>query len=352
MRFSLNWRFLIVVAVLLGGGLAALHFVHRAQLRNLPAAYLRQADAARDAQEVEKERAFLERYLLARPDDLDAKERLIRLHAKSARGKQRQNAYLAIDDLLRRDPTRHDLRRFAIDYAIGLRATKEADEHIAVLLEKFPTDGEARLNRGFCRELERKFEAAAIEYQKAYTAKPDLLAAYTRRAFVLRERQSKPEEADKTIGAMIEKNPANPTAHLAAAEYWRQGRDLEKARAAVAEARKLAPDDLNVILSTVQDLQRAALAARTDRKPTDAEARFAEARAELDRAAKLHPKAVEVYLSKARVEATARGPAEAVVALAAGLASLPNDPTLLAESAEYQIAAGDAKAATATLDQL
>ena len=352
MRFSLNWRFLIVVAVLIGGGLAALHFVHRAQLKNLPAAYLRQADAARDAQQADKELAFLQRYLLSRPDDLDAKERQVRLVAKAARGKQMQNAYLAIDDLLTRDPNRDDLRRFAIEYAIRMRALKEADGHIQFLLDKGKnSDAEALLNRGVIRELERKWEAADW-YQEAYKAKPDLLAAYPRRAFVLRERLSKPDEADKTIGEMTEKNATNPTAHLLAAEYWRQGRNPDKARAAVAEARKLAPDDLNVMLSTAQEQRQAAAAARNEGKTADAEARFAEARAELDRAAKLHPKAVEVHLARAQVEAAARGPAEAVKALAAGLESLPNDPVLLAESAEYQIAAGDAKAATATLDRL
>ncbi|MEO2090799.1 MAG: tetratricopeptide repeat protein, partial [Gemmataceae bacterium] len=208
------------------------------------------------------------------------------------------------------------------------------------------------LSRGVIRELERNFPKAAEWYQKAYEAKPDLLAAYPRRAFVLRERQSKPEDADKTIGLMTANNATNPTAHLLAAEYWRQGRNQEKARAAAAEARKLAPDDLNVILSTAQDLRQAAITARNENKKADAEARFAEARAELDRAAKLHPKAVEVHLARAQLEAVARGPAEALNALTAGLAALPDDPTLLAESAEYQIAAGDAKAATATLDQL
>jgi hypothetical protein len=171
MRFSLNWRFLIVVAVLLGGGLAALHFVHRAQLKNLPAAYLRQADAARDAQQTDKELAFLQRYLLSRPDDLDAKERQVRLVAKTARGrlKPMQNAYLAIDDLLQRDPNRDDLRRYAIQYAIDMRALKEADGHITFLLPKpqadgsvvyTSKDGEALLSRGMIRERERNFPEA------------------------------------------------------------------------------------------------------------------------------------------------------------------------------------------------
>ncbi len=356
MRFSLNWRFLIVVAVLLGGGLAALHFVHRAQLKSLPAAYLRQADAARDAQNGEDESKYLQRYLLARPDDLDAKERWVRLYANTARGrlKPMQTAYLAIDDLLRRDPGRDDLRRFAIDYAIEMRATKEADEHITFLLKKNDQDGELLLRQGMCRDIERKYDDATKQYQAAYRAKPDLIRAYTLRAFVLREKhpQLQPVEANKVIELMTANNPANPSAHLAAAVYWRKYDKPDLARAAVAEARKLAPDDLRVITRTVEDLLQDARTARTDGKPAEAEARFAEARAELDRAAKLHPKAVDIHLTRARVEATARGPAEAVKALAAGLAALPDDTTLLGESADYQIKAKDADAATATLDQL
>src|SRR4051794_12655320 len=116
MRLRLKWWFIAKVALVVVVAAVAVHLVHQRQVRQQTGAFLHQADLARDAGNPEAEARHLKRYLLARPDDLDARERLGRVLVGNAKGgKQLLDAYLILDDLLRRDPGRADLRRFVID---------------------------------------------------------------------------------------------------------------------------------------------------------------------------------------------------------------------------------------------
>ena len=153
MRFVIKWRFLLKLAVLLLIGGIALHFTHRWQVRRQVGALLYQADQAHElAAEEEKsgnevtaqgqrdrETIFLKRYLIARPDDIDVRDRLGRLIAQGAKSRrQREEAFLILEDILRRDENRDDLRQFTIDFAMNHGFFKEARSHIDILLKKSP----------------------------------------------------------------------------------------------------------------------------------------------------------------------------------------------------------------------
>src|SRR4051794_9370322 len=99
MQYIIKWRFLVKLAVVLLVAVVVFHFAHRWQVSRQIGAFLHQADLARDAAEREeqsgnrttasteraREQMFLRRYILARPDDMDARERLGRLMCQSAR---------------------------------------------------------------------------------------------------------------------------------------------------------------------------------------------------------------------------------------------------------------------------
>ena len=160
MGYRIKWRFLVKLAIvlLLAGG--TIFFVHRWQVKSQVGAFLYQADLANAAagladkggnpkaagEEREREQAFLQRYLLARPDDMDVRERLARLMCKNAKtGRQALNAYFVLEDVLRRDESRDELRRFTIDYAMNrLGMFKEAKDHLLSFEKKEKLDGELR----------------------------------------------------------------------------------------------------------------------------------------------------------------------------------------------------------------
>ena len=79
MRVSVNWRFLLGFFLVLAVSFVGLHFFHRYQVRQQAGAFLIQADAARDATPTnsEREMAYLQRFLVSRPNANDERERFI-----------------------------------------------------------------------------------------------------------------------------------------------------------------------------------------------------------------------------------------------------------------------------------
>src|SRR5262245_42073408 len=148
MRYTIKWRFLLKlgVVVLLAG--AAVFFVHRRQVGKQVEAFLNQANLARDAAQNEekaghadqalaergREEGYLRRYAAAGPNDIEIRDRIGRLMVQNARSaRQAFGAYYFLEDVLRRDEKRDDLRRFTIDLAMVLRLYKEAQGHIEIL---------------------------------------------------------------------------------------------------------------------------------------------------------------------------------------------------------------------------
>ena len=144
MRFTIKWRFVPEVASVLLAAAAILHLAHRWQALKQAGAFQRQADLARAAAtheeqvgnhsqaalELEREQTYLGRYLLASPDDIDARERLGRLMCRTAKtSKQCVEAFFVLEDVLRRDEGRDNVRRLAIDFAMDPRLTLYREAH-------------------------------------------------------------------------------------------------------------------------------------------------------------------------------------------------------------------------------
>ncbi len=183
MRVIIKWRFLLKLGVALLATSTAIHFVHRWQVRKQVGAFLHQADLARDVatheQEVgnfkraiaeqEREMGYLHKYLTARPDDLDVRERLARLMCQTAKGsRQLLEAFFVLEDVLRRDPARDNLRRFTIDFAMDprLQLYNEARGHIEILIQKKSVDADLEAFLAQCLIGAREYENAAKQYAK------------------------------------------------------------------------------------------------------------------------------------------------------------------------------------------
>lgn len=384
MRLTVNWRFLLKFTVAVVLLTAAVHFVHRRQVGKQGGAYLRHADAARDAGNREREISYLRRYLMTRPNDLDTRERLARgMCAAVKTGRNPMEAYLFLDDVLRRDPGRDNLRRFMIDFAvdprIGLYA--EAREHLDTLLQKQPADGELEGLYALCLAREGKYRTgsgsrgAADWYAESIKHRPDLIESYTGLAVILRLHLNRPEEAHQVIADMLKANPTRFLAHVYVAGYWRAlGKPHQAAEtvakpiaqaqqlppgtpvdaavaAAIAEAQKHGPQELDVILLSADVARTRGQALARKGKEEEARKAVAEARQWLTRGVELHPKAVSVYLATASLDADVRI-ADAIAAIRKGLDAVPNSSELALALLDYQIQNADAAGATETLESL
>jgi tetratricopeptide (TPR) repeat protein len=316
MKRRLNYRFLVVsVAVLVAFGVGT-HLLHGYQVRRNASAFLREADRAEEAGDTDKAADYLARYLGLRFDDVDAHARYALLLEKTAKsyGAHAQ-ALLTLDHVLRRDPSRADVRRRAAYVAMRLNRPTDARAHLDVLLKGAPDDPELIDWLGQCEEAAGRYAEAEKCYTRAVDKAPAQIDTAVRLTALLRDRLDAPDDADEVMEWVVEKNPGSSRARLARARYLRRlGGEKEMAEAAreVEVARdRLAADDADLLLTSA-DLAQAS--GKADR-----------ARSELERGARLYPADLRFPMGLASLELRA-GPerrAEAVRRLRDALKKLP-----------------------------
>src|SRR5262249_42316066 len=138
---------LMAFGVLLGGGLFLVHYFQSGRIAR---ALLVQAERAEKQARLDQSIKFLSRYLEFIPEDVEERAHLGRLLASDQFAdspKLRLRAFFVLDDVLRRDPGRADVRRLLVDVAMDPRLQRYADaqNHLQVLLEASPADGELAL---------------------------------------------------------------------------------------------------------------------------------------------------------------------------------------------------------------
>jgi predicted Zn-dependent protease len=391
----IKWRFLIKLVVVLIVAGVAIHLVHRWQVRSQVGAFLHQADLARDAAEQaekdkkpdeasadrEREQRFLQRYVLARPDDIDGRERLARLMCKNAKTRsQANNAYFVLEDVLRRDPNRHDLRRFTIDYAMNrVGFVQEAKENLEYLFDEkrcgtdeFKRDGELKGWYARCFAAERNFKAAEEHYGVSRTSRPDLLASFLGQALMRRQLKSDDISADDVIHEMMAANRDNFNAYLYALKYLKEFR-LEKLEPLddrvppfvpkkrpythedlVGVALQKGPEELEALIAAAELalVQRREMIRAGDKIGEEEKTR--QARMLLSKAINLPRQSAKSILAMAALEAETRRVDEAINVIQHGLADegLSGSVELLVGLMDYQFQKGDAAAAKETLKKL
>lgn len=389
MIYNLNYRFLIKFLVVTGIVLGALHFWHRRQagkqveLLHHLAETAKKDDPPRPADEIR----YLERYLALRPDDVAARERLGRVRYEQARTpRQALQAFLVLEEALRRDAKRPGLERFIVDVALDPRLglVAEAHDHLNRLNTEPPTDGDIEGLVALCFEAEEKPIDAGAHYLISLGLKSDRRDSYTRFAFLLR-RVKDPAVvkdlrdrlvleatrlkdqaaalngapspaissltthltdsgadssvlADRLIESLVAGNPKSFQAHLDAARYWRAFGSLDQVRAAVVAAQSLAPNEADVILTAAAyERERAFQLSRKDTPDLDEVKKARDrARADLDRGIQLHPTLPAMYQARAELDADDGKLGEAEAVLQKGTKALP-------ESADLWLALTDIK---------
>ncbi|MEO2091717.1 MAG: tetratricopeptide repeat protein, partial [Gemmataceae bacterium] len=339
-RYTLNLRFVLTLATVTAVAAAAVWFVHRSQAGKQAGLYLARADALERDGDKPAAVEYLRRYLALRPSDTATRERFGLLLADTATDAEGLfRALLVLDQSIRDNPTRRDLRRraAAVGLFLGPDTRPGAIEHYTALINDAHPDDDvgAYYGRGNCHELGENFAAAAVDYREVVRLDPTHAAAAGRLAGLLRGRLAKPDEADGVIKRLVEHAPRAAAAQLTAAVYWREVARAgvpgerpaaeRKHAASAAAALELDPGDPAVV-QVAADLSLARCQEATRRHDTAAaEAAAAEAVRVLEQgiaAARMPPAATTL---EERVEAErARGrvaklyQTRAVIALTAG----------------------------------
>src|SRR5262249_19923728 len=146
---------------------------------------------------------LLESYLLLRPLDAEVQARYGFLLAKWARTESGKfEAFMALEQALRMDLSRHDIRREIIRIAVSYGRFSDALEHLAILQETFPQDSELERLEAQCHSVQGHFEQADDLLADAVAHGPDQVENYRLRASMLRDHLKKPKEADQVIRDM------------------------------------------------------------------------------------------------------------------------------------------------------
>lgn len=328
----------LAAVVILGG---AAYLVNRLQVRRNTRALFDQARRAEQKKDRDRAIDYYGRYLILRPDDTETMAKYGLLQADKADEARNPpgkfQAMLTLEQVLRREPDRHPIRRRLIDLAMSVGRFADARVHLETLLkDAFKEDAELERLMAGCFVGSGDEAGAADWLEKAIKHAPTLVENYVALAGLERHR-GQGDRANVVMDELVRHNPQSAQARLARWSY-RSRFGLPGVEADVRRARELAPDDADVILAVAESAGR--------RRAWD------EARKELRRGLALHPKNARIYQAQAAVEVLAGRTPEAIGRLREGLKALPDAEVLSRGLAELLVESGTLAEAEALVEQL
>jgi tetratricopeptide (TPR) repeat protein len=321
MNRKINFRFLallLVVVVVPGIGV---HLLHGFQVKRQATVLLEQSRREEEGQQYDQAAEYLRRYLYHNLDDTEARIRYADLLLEKQRNpswRARQQAYTQLEQVLIREPERHDLRRRVARLAMSwdIRAYSAAADHLQQLLKAFPEDGELYFLLGQCQEVTGNLPSAIESYSRAVKYDPKQVNAYARLAYLLRRELKQDARATQVLNEMVDNNKESWQAWRARARYRQQfDTNLDNALSDADRALNLAPEEPEVLLVAAEIFR--------DKGNLD------EARKILQRGVEKRPDNPYLSQALANLELRTGSRSQALKVLEQGLANQPNDRTLL-----------------------
>jgi tetratricopeptide (TPR) repeat protein len=334
MKEKLNIRFLVqllVVAIIASGGW---FFLHRYQLKRNPAALLDMATVAESEGKTDRAARFVGLYLNVAGGDSEARIRYANLLEQQPTTRNSVYKVMQVrEQLLLDKPENHAIRRQVVTAGLKLGLYDDTLRHVNYLLKAFPNDGTIHYQLGLCLQGRGEDEKAANAFVAAVDKTPSLIEAYDRLARLYRNRLNESKNADDALEKMIKNNPSSFQAYLIRANSREtvalKNADnalLKDAEKDLQEARRLAPDDADVLLASEK-------AARD-------KGNMEKARGYLKHATDKHPKDRRVFTLWAIHESLGGRELEALKWLRQGVKEFPDDPSLLFNLASSLIQSG------------
>lgn len=313
--------------------------VHQLQSSRISAMLLRRARAAEAAGERPAAIRFLTRYLLFTPDDLNEQTKLALMLAEQAtRPAEFRRVFFLMDRILRTDPTREPVQRRLVDVAMHLHRWDDARQHLDRLLAAHPEDAALLEQSALLAEAQHDFDKAAVAWLHAIKQDGKQVRYYEHLAFLLRKQLNAPARADEVMLKLVSANPDDSLARVVRARYLLRNAGRIEARTDIEAALKLAPNDIDVLLT----------AADVFNLPATRE----QARGYLEQARSRYPERERVWAALAAFELEVGRRREAVEFLRKGLEVNPASRDLQWDLANVFIDLGDSTAARGLIVEL
>ncbi|MBY0523322.1 MAG: tetratricopeptide repeat protein [Gemmataceae bacterium] len=341
---------LAAIVVLTGGVLFLAHWLQRGSVAR---ALLTRAERAEKQERLDQVVRYVSRYLELTPEDNEQRARLGRTLASeqlAVTPKARTRAIFVLEQVLGREPGRHDLRMRLTRLALELDRVDLAQQHLALLQQSLPDNGEVEDLWAQWAAAQKNWPEAAAWYRKAIAHAPRQVESSVRLADVLRRQLgpdkdgSQARDADMVMDRLVAHNLDNYRAHLARWRYRKQWTGMEAAARSAAEnvtaALRLAPGEADVLVAAAELAQ--------------AQKDFAQARQHLQQGRQLHPQDVRMVRELALLELRQGRRADAVSCLREGAKSLtgPGQAEVLWTLANVLIDGGEVAPARAVVSQM
>ncbi|MBM4073442.1 MAG: tetratricopeptide repeat protein [Planctomycetes bacterium] len=245
MRIRLNVRLLIGTLLVLALAGTGIHFLHAYQIKRNAGLLLKQVDRAVEEGKPDLAATLLDWYLTFEPTDTEALAKHGLLLEKLARTPAaRDRAILKLEDALRRDPGRTDVRyRLAICLlSQGKARYPAAIKHLQALQPVWPEPGEIEHTIGWSLQGLGDYPQAVEWFRKAIAKSPSRLASYAIQAEILKEQLDQAEEADQVMDQMVAANANWHRAYLERARFRQKAGQVKEADQDIARGLELAPE--------------------------------------------------------------------------------------------------------------
>lgn len=215
---------LLVTLTLIGGGIFGLH---RLQAGNIAEALLWQATQAEQEGKLDRSAKYLARYLEFAREDLDTRAHLgaILSDPQMATTPQRRaRARFVIEQVLAKDPDRHDLRLRLCEMLLANRALDAVGEHLALLDKNQPASADVALLSGRWHEAQGRSAPAIEAYRRAIQLDAKQTEPYVRLVGLLKQLDFGKEprnsaEIERLVAAAIEAAPDDAAVLSLAAQH-------------------------------------------------------------------------------------------------------------------------------------
>jgi tetratricopeptide (TPR) repeat protein len=330
---------LVLAGCLLGLGVST-HVLHGWQIHRNAGSLLDDADRLEREGQLAEAADQLEQYVGLRPDDTEALARHGLLLSRLVRSDRDCRRPLGIlEEVLRRDARRQDVRREAVKLALRLGQFSEARGELGILLKEAPGDAELLRLRGRCEIGLGHNDKAAEWYRKAVQKDPRRHDVYLEYAALLRDGLRVPGEADAVVEALVAGDPRSAEARLLAAGYFQRHGLPERAEIHL----RFALGELGC---------RSGKALLLAAEVALARGKAGEARGRLDEGRKRYPKTARFRLELARLELQHGHPRKALAQLEPLAQAPPEQPQELWELGNLLLDAGAAEKAAAVAERL
>lgn len=253
---TIQLRFAAVLILVLSAASFGVFYLHRFQTDRIADDLKAQVDAAVAAGQTDDAIRLAYVYLEFRDHDVGMLENLANWLAEKPGGRNHTRHVAALlDRAVQMEPTRNDLRRRLVAMNLQLGRWGECLDHLERLLTASPDDAELLAHLGVCQEAIAKPHDAARSFERSWKLNPKRADTAIDYAGLLYKQLQRPDDARAVFDAALRENPNHAELRICYARLMRELGQTAEASAAVAEAVRLAPDDVTTLTAAAEIAQ-------------------------------------------------------------------------------------------------